>query len=487
MPGRRTEFPSSDFAITSVNVGDRLDQREVDDRKRQDEAFYSRRGWGSAIRIGARRLLPYLLLATIIVLAGRWLADQRQALGAKRIAQQLSAALHVPVQVQDTRFQTTPAPAVVLIGVDLGGQVRLDEVTLQFTAPNLWRAVMSGHHRWGDVVISPATINFDQANQLLTWLASLDRAVPDSVTKVRFAELRFAGSRLLHDRYEAATRREPSGEFTTVLIRRLDSPGTMQLQVTPDRAGGPIAFQCDAADWQPPFAPRTAWTEAIAAGHASAKGLEIEKFTLGSAFGAIEGHLAVRQEGPGSTWSANGQIGSVGIDLPTIIQQIAKPEHPSTESDPKHPAGEADQNVATPLSGTASVEAVLAGTGASLEEALERMVAAGEIKVRNAALNGINLGYAATRPSSVSSRNGPIDTASTRFTRLGASFVAGSSGVLLRNIQGVAGALSTRGEITVTPELALDGLLHVNLGGTRVQAPLRIHVRGTVMRPQFGR
>ena len=490
MPGRRTEFPSSDFAITSVNVGDRLDQRELDDRKQQDEALYSTRGWGSAIRIGARRLLPYLLLAAIIVLAARWLAEQRQALGAKRIAQQLSTALHVPVQIQDTRFQTTPAPAVVLIGVDLGGQLRLDEVTLQFTAPNLWRALMSGQHRWGDVVISPATINFDQANQLLTWLASLDRAVPDSVTKVRFAELRFAGSRLLRDRYEAVTRREPSGEFTTVLIRRLDSPGTMQLQVTPDRAGGPIAFQCDAADWQPPFAPRTAWTEAIAAGHASAKGLEIEKFTLGSAFGAIEGHMAVRQEGQGSAWPAKGQISSVGIDLPTIVQQIAKSEHPPADDqklDQKHPAGEAEQNVATPISGTASVDAALSGTGTSLEEALEQVVAAGEIKVRNAALNGINLGYAATRPSSVSSRNGPIDTASTRFTHLGASFVAGSSGVLLRNIQGVAGALSTSGEITVTPELALDGLLHVNLGGARVQAPLRIHVRGTVMRPQFGR
>jgi len=65
------------------------------------------------------------------------------------------AALHVPVLVHDTRLQTTPAPAIVLIGIDLGGQMRLDEVTLEFTAPSLWRAIMSGQSRWGDVVISP--------------------------------------------------------------------------------------------------------------------------------------------------------------------------------------------------------------------------------------------------------------------------------------------------------------------------------------------
>lgn len=475
MPGRRTEFPSSDFAITSVNVGDRLDQRELDDRKQQDEALYARRGWMSAIRFWLRRLLPYVVLGALLILGGGWLAEQREALAAGRIAQQLSAALHVPVQVQDSRFRTTPAPAMVLTGVDLGGKVRLEEVILEFTAPSLWQAVMSGHRRWGDIVIAPLTVSFDQANQLLTWLRTLDRVVPDSVTKVRIAQLRFAGSGLLPDRYEAVTRREPSGQFTSVLLRRLDTPGTMQLQLTPDPGDGPVAFQCDASDWQPPFAPRTAWTEMVASGHASAGAIELDKFTIGSAFGAVQGHLAVRRQERGAAWSADGQVSSVAIDVPTIIQQITKPGQPINSFD--------QNQVTTAIAGTASLEALLAGSGATPEEALGRLVAAGEVRVRSAALNGINLGYAASRPTSVS----PSGTALTRFTQLDASFAAGSSGMLLRNIHGVAGALSTRGEITVTPELAVDGLLHVNLGGTRVQAPLRIHVRGTVEHPQFGR
>jgi hypothetical protein len=415
------------------------------------------------------------VLGALLIFGGGWLAEQREALAAGRISQELTTALHVAVQVQDSRFRTTPAPAMVLTGVDLGGKVRLDEVILQFTAPSLWQAVMSGHRRWGDIVISPLTVNFEQANQLLTLLGALDRAVPDSVMKVRIAQLRFSGSGLLPDRYEAVTRREAGGQFASVLLRRLDAPGTMQLQLTPDRARGPVAFQCDAADWQPPFAPHTAWTETVASGHIDAGAIELEKFTIGSAFGAIEGHLTVHRQEHGAAWSADGQVKSVAIDVPTIIQQITKPGQPINTFDP----GQAT----TAIAGTASLDAVLAGSGATPEEALGRLVAAGEVRVRSAAINGINLGYAASRPSSVSSSG----TASTRFTELDASFAAGSSGMLLRNVHGVAGALSTRGEITVSPDLALDGILHVNLGGARVQAPLRVHVRGTVEHPQFGR
>jgi hypothetical protein len=482
MPSRHTEFPSSDFAITSVNVGDRLDQREIEDRKQQDEwSFYSRRHWGSSLRFWVRRLLPYIVLLALLGFAGKWLADEREVLGPDRIAKQLSSALKIPVKVQDTRFRTTPAPAIVLSGVELGGQIRLDEVTLEFTAPSLWQAVISGQKRWGDVVISPLTLTFDQASHLLAWLHGLQGVVPDTVTKVRFEQLRFSGSRLLPDQYEAVTRREPTGQFSSVTLRRLGTPGTLQLRVTPDEVGTAVAFDCDAADWQPPFAPRTAWTELVASGHVSADAIELEKFTLGSAFGGIEGHLSVRRQTQGAAaWSADGHVSSVGIDIPTVIQQITKPAQTHA---PGQLRDEGNEVTSAPVAGTAAIEATLAGVGGTPEEALSHLVAAGEIKVRGASLNGINLGYAATRPSA----NSPSSTSSTRFTQLNTSFVASSTGVLFRNIRGTAGALSARGEITVTASLTLDGLLHVDLGGTRVQAPLRIHLRGDVAHPTYGR
>jgi hypothetical protein len=472
---RHSEVPSTDFAITTVNVPDRLDQREVDDRKQEEEhsSLYAVRGWGSVLRTWSRRLLPYLILLVVLALAGSWLSNQREKLAAEHISQRMSVALHVPVRVQDSRIRTTPTPGLVLKGIDLGSQVHLDEITLEFTAPSLWQAVMSGQRRWGDAVVSSTTLTLDQSGQLLTWLGSLDRLVPETVTRVRFAQVRFAGSRLLPDSYEAFTRREASGHFATVTLHRLSSPGSMQLQVTPDRAGGPIAFQCDAADWQPPFTPKTAWSEFAANGHFGPDALVIERFSLGSAFGGIEGRLTVTRREPGTpAWLADGHLSTVGIDIPTLIQQAAGLK-----------VADAAAPGATPMSGTAAIDAALVGGGNTLDEALADLIADGEVTVRSATLNGINLGFAASRPASHSAGSG----ATTRFTRLQSSFVAGSSGVLFRKIHGVAGALSTRGELSVTPNLTLDGLLHVDLGGARIQAPLRIHVRGALAHPQFGR
>jgi len=493
MTGRHSEFQSTDFAITSVNVPDRLDLREVDDRKQQDEAsFYAKRR--SAVRIWGRRLLPYAILAAFVVVAGSWLAEQREILGANRISQRLSSVLHVPVVIQDTRFRTTPSPAMVLSGVDLGGQVRLDEVTLEFTAPSLWRAVMSRQSRWGDIVVSPTSLSFDQANQLLTWLTSLDHVVPDSVTRVRFAQLRFPGSGLLPDRYEAVVRRESNGQFNSAILRRLDTPGSMQLLLTPDRAGGPIAFECDAADWQPPFTPHTSWSELVASGHVSASAIDVEKFALGSGFGALEGQLLVRRQGHAvPPWIVSGQVSTVGIDVASLIQQVASqnskasPGGAAAETAPspssKAPASANAPEPAPPMAGTAAIDGVLSGAGVTPEDALSRLIAGGEIKVRSASLNGINLGYAASRPTAHASGTG----ASTRFTQFETSFIAGGDGVVFRKIRGLAGALSAHGELTVAPDLALNGLLHVDLGGARIQAPLRIHVRGTLTHPEFGR
>ncbi len=502
MAGPHTDFPSTtDFAITSVNVPDRLDQREVDDRKQQEEAtFYAKR---RPLRAWARRLLPYLVLLAFAALAARWLADQRETLAAGRIAQRMEAALHAPVHVRDSRIRTTPTPAVVLIGVDLGGQVQLDEITLEVTAPTLWQAVISGQRRWGDIVISPTTMTLDQAARLLGWLAILDRLSPDSVTKVRFSEVRFAGSGLLPDRYEAVTRREANGQFASVTLHRIGGAGSMQLQVTPDPAGGPAGFQLDAADWQPPYVPHTAWSEVVANGHISAGAIEVEKFALGSGFGALDGHLSVRrQEHASLPWVASGQISSVGVDVPALIQQAiaasslaaapagapAAPAAPTPGGrSPAPPASSLtylSSESTSPMSGTAAVDAVLAGVGVTPEDALSRLLVSGEVKVRSGELNGINLGYAASRPAAHAAGSG----ASTRFTQLEASFNAGGgSGIAFRNIHGVAGALSTRGELTVTPDLQLNGVLHVDLGtSARIQAPLRLHVRGTALHPEFG-
>jgi hypothetical protein len=62
-----------------------------------------------------------------------------------------------------------------------------------------------------------------------------------------------------------------------------------------------------------------------------------------------------------------------------------------------------------------------------------------------------------------------------------------ASQVIFRDIHAHAGALAASGEVDLKPDHSLRGHLHVDLGETRVLAPIRVAVRGTVLKPEFGR
>ena len=123
------------------------------------------------------------------------------------------------------------------------------------------------------------------------------------------------------------------------------------------------------------------------------------------------------------------------------------------------------------------------GKGRTPEEAVSTSVLSGHVAVRSPTLNGINLGYAATHPGAVSGTSG----GSTRFSSLEAMVVASATTTQFRDIRAHAGALAAFGEVNMAPSHGLTGHLHVDLGATRVLAPIRVAVRGTVVRPEFGR
>jgi hypothetical protein len=45
--------------------------------------------------------------------------------------------------------------------------------------------------------------------------------------------------------------------------------------------------------------------------------------------------------------------------------------------------------------------------------------------------------------------------------------------------------MAARGDFTVAPDLALAGGVRVELGGQRVQAPINLRIRGSVLAPRF--
>jgi hypothetical protein len=117
------------------------------------------------------------------------------------------------------------------------------------------------------------------------------------------------------------------------------------------------------------------------------------------------------------------------------------------------------------------------GRGATLDDAIGRGAIAGPFTVRWATLNGINLGLAAAQ--------GATASGTTRFTEFDGVLGATSNGVRFEDTGGRAGAMAARGDFTVSPDLALAGGVRVELGGQRVQAPINLRIRGSVLAPRF--
>jgi hypothetical protein len=143
-------------------------------------------------------------------------------------------------------------------------------------------------------------------------------------------------------------------------------------------------------------------------------------------------------------------------------------------------AGEENSRNQVPFTGTAAFDVLFAGRGPSLSEAIDSTVASGPVRVRWATLHGINLGYVASRP-------GAGNGGSTRFSELTGWLSAGPAGTSFQDLNGRAGALSTRGEVAVATDRRISGSLRVDLGGTRVQAPLNLQVKGNLLAPEYGR
>ena len=131
------------------------------------------------------------------------------------------------------------------------------------------------------------------------------------------------------------------------------------------------------------------------------------------------------------------------------------------------------------MQGTAALNLVMLGRGATPEDAIVRSAVAGPFTVRFAVLNGINLGLAATQ--------GVAASGVTRFTEFGGTVIASANGVRFEETGGRAGAMVARSNFTVAPDASIAGVVRVELGGQRVQAPMTLRISGTAVQPRFGR
>jgi len=460
--------PATDFAITTINVPDRLDLQEV--RAREEEGEYQRRSRLSLDRYSV--MLWTKRLVTLGVIGGLgWLGFSAATpffdeFRRESIAARLSASVGVPVTLADRDFSVWPNPRLILRGVDLAGKLRADEVSLQLSWEELVRAAKLGRFAVGEAVVGPMKLNAAQAQDLVTLAPKLANAAGFSVSTLRFTSVEFPDFSLLPHQYQITVKRATGALPSSIDVAQISGDGKMTLRVapTPDNA---VSFELEAEGWRAPIGPGVRWSQVSATGRASPGVLLVDSYTATSAFGVFQGAMVAASD---VAWSAAGTARSVSVDLETLMRAMS--------------GARADDAAApkSPLIGMATVTLMGGGHGPSLADALFGARLEGPVSVRFATLNGINLGLAATK-GGASETGGGV----TRFTELSAVVDAGDNGVVIRDILGRAGAMATRGQVAVTPDRKLSGAVRVDLGAERVQAPASLRISGTATAPRFGR
>jgi hypothetical protein len=455
---------ASSFAITTVNVPDRLDLQEERDRAEAEEYAEQRRR--TVQRAWMKRLLVVAAVVVFGALVYGVLKPVRDQASAMRVGERLTGAFKVPVTVAETEFRFLPSPRLLIRGVDVGGEFGAEQVALLINWKDLWFALNGGQWVWGEASVAPMSMSPAQAIAALKRIPGGTEGLPQTVSTIRFESIQVPGSRLFAGRYTAAMRRGDDGRFGPLVLREITSDdSSMELQFRPSRADpGAIDFSLEAQRWAVPVGPRTRWNDVRASGSIRGHVLEVSNYILTGFFGITTGTVFVAGD---VEWVVTGTAEAGKVDVETVLASLAKSTQGSLQGSP------------AAMTGTAAMSLVMLGRGATPAEAIESSAVAGPFTVRFAVLNGINLGLAATR--------GVAASGSTRFTEFGGTVVASASGVRFEDTVGRAGAMVARSNFTVAPDASIAGVVRVELGRQRVQAPISLRISGTADQPRFGR
>lgn len=464
-PGRRVEPASTDFAITTLDIPDRLDVQSARSLQSDDYGRPSRFSLTrSAAEIWFRRLLWLALLVLLGALAWLGLGAARAQLSKEAISARIAAATGLPVAIAARELVWMPTPGIDLRDVRIGSDLRVDLVKVRYSWDGLAQAI-SRRRILPEATVGPMQLSAEQGIALVR-LGSMMRS--DSglgLGAVRFSAVTFRDMPLLSEQYEILLQPQSGRIAAPFALRQLGGRGEMRLLVSAE-GNGELRFDLNAQRWAAPFASALVWDSLVAQGRAWPRGIVVESFTAKTPAAQVDGAWAAASD---VQWSTAGSFQSDNADLEGVIRTLV--------------ASEDQAAFQSPLRGRASVSALGSGHGTSLKDAIDRSVFTGQVQARALTLAGVNLGLLAAHATPVQAAGG-----STRFSELTADLLWTPAGLSIRDIRGQSGGMLTRGQIAVSSDLRISGSLTIDLLSVLPQSqPAPLKIGGTVLGPQFGR
>ncbi|WP_306603402.1 AsmA-like C-terminal region-containing protein [Azonexus sp.] len=360
--------------------------------------------------------LMAILLLCIVVAA--FYPYQRHKLG---LEQTLSAALQIPVKIDDVSLKLLPRPHLSLQGIRLGeGQGRL--AVIQIHEP--WKLILGGMGTAEEIsVVDPVL----PVHYLLAF-ANLTTAKPFSSSMLR----RIAVSNLavntgasiifgpLNGNLDFV-----SGKFSSATLETPER--SLLLKALPDAAG--IALSIEGRAWRPAGLPIN-FASLQAKGLLRADKLSVSEIDTTFLGGLLKGDWTLSW---GSELSMSGMGFLARIDMRKVSADLAPL-----------------MNVEGDLSGTLRLQSRGADWGSLWRAATAQI----DAEIVRGVIHGVNLGEAARGAAGTT-----VHAGITKFDKLNAGISIDASHVAVRNVQLDAGVMTATGQFVATREGSVDGRL----------------------------
>lgn len=391
---------------------------------------------GAGIAVGILVVLPFLLPV------GRFIPE------IERLA---SEQLRDTVRISSLRLYILPLPHLTIGEIAVGAEPYL-RVRKVIVTPRLL-SLFSRQRVIRKISLEDVVIGQKLVGKATGWAGKSPSAGP-SIVRVERIEIRNANIDL-KDLKLRQVDLDLDLSATGSLARAQMKADRGKLKVVLVPKGREFALELAARDWKLPAGPPLILTTLDARGTLNADGLSLPVIRGQLYQGHIEGNLDVGwKEG----WSIVGKLALRQVEVQPVVAVFTK---------------------GTTISGKLSANPALDMRAPSAAQLADALSVESDFKVENGVLYNFDL---AAAPKALLDKDA-LKGGETRFDRFSGHLSVDPEGYHLSEMQIGSGVLKAGGELTITPELELSGLIDASVKGTSALVSTPLAIGGTVQDP----
>ena len=365
------------------------------------------------------------------------------------LEKEMSARLGEPVSIDNLHAALLPVPHARIDGITIGTaeDIQVGKVTLK---PDVWTLVRSEK-----VIRSVELEGVTLTQKALGGLAALSQGDP-AAGKFRVENVRLSNAVVKLERskfgpFDVDVRVGNGAEQGIVTLKTHD--GALDAKVIPDAAQ--FRVEIAARKWTPPMGPAFVFDELDAKGTVRAKDAQFPSVSAKLYGGTASGELALAGD---KGIALKGKLTLTQIDVSQPVALLS----------PK-----------TRVSGRLDAKPVFSAHAAAADQLDEALHLESPFTVRDGVLHGFDIAAAAAS-FGTQSRGGQ-----TRFDQLEGRVMQERRGYRFSDLRIASGALSARGNVSVSPSKALSGQLSANVSGLGRAVTIPLAVTGTLDSPML--